>query len=419
MARLTTKQIDALRPTDKQFELSEPGGLRVRVYPSGRIVFVWRYRDHAGKQRVVTLGTFPSMGLAQARVELAKAHAGRGTGTDPAEVRTQQRQESRRRAQGRIQAPTVADVAEQYLDDLAARVQRQERSAASLYEARRLIAKHVLPMLGTERAAEVTRQDVRAVLRKVATASTPTMADKVLVVLRAMMNSALEDDTIAANPAGRIKKTVGRTSRDRVLTDAEIAALWTELDRRQEEPLSWAMKLALVTAQRRGSVVTARWEDIDADQRLWTIPRGSIKGRRAAHVVPLSSLAIEVLDALRTRTGGVPVLFPGQQMDQPPHPRSLSRYAQIAMKAAGLPNARTHDLRRSAATLMGRAGVSIADIKSVLGHSGGGDVTLIYDRFDRLPERTAALERLADALRQACRLPGSRTADVIHLRRGK
>ena len=313
----------------------------------------------------------------------------------------------------------MADVAEQYLDDLAARVQRQERSAASLYEARRLIAKHVLPMLGTERAAEVTRQDVRTLLRKVTTESSPTMADKVLVVLRAMLNAALEDDIITANPAGRIKKTVGRTSRDRVLTDAEIAALWAELDRRQEDPLSWAMKLVLVTAQRRGSVITACWTDIDVEQRLWTIPRGNIKGSRAAHVVPLSSLAIEVLDALRTRTGGVPVLFPGQQMDQSPYPRSLSRYAQIAMKAAGLPNARTHDLRRTAATLMGRAGVSTADIKSVLGHSGGGDVTLIYDRFDRLPERTAALERLADALRQACRLPGSRTADVIQLRREK
>ena len=417
MKRFTTKQLDALRPTDKQFELSEPGGMRVRVYPSGRIVFVWRYRDPAGKQRVVTLGTYPAMSIAQAHVELAKALAARGTGTDPAEARTQKRQESRRRAQGRIQAPTVANIAAQYVDDIAARVQRQERSAASLYEARRLLDKHVLPMLGTERAAEVTRQDVRALLRKVTAESSPTMADKVLVVLRAMLNAALEDDIITANPAGRIKKVIGRVDRDRVLADADIAALWAELDRRQEEPLSWAMKLALVTAQRRGSVVTARWEDIDLNQRLWTIPRGNVKGSRAAHVVPLSSLAIEVLDALRTRTGGLPVLFPGQQMDQSPHPRSLSRYAQIAMKAAGLPNARTHDLRRSAATLMGRAGVSTADIKSVLGHSGGGDVTLIYDRFDRLPERAAALERLADALRQACRLPGRRTADVVPLRR--
>jgi integrase len=63
------------------------------------------------------------------------------------------------------------------------------------------------------------------------------------------------------------------------------------------------MKLALATAQRRGPVITARWADIDVEQRLWTIPRGNVKGSRAAHVVPLSSLAIEVLDALRTRTG--------------------------------------------------------------------------------------------------------------------
>lgn len=417
MARLTTKQLDALRPTDKQFELSEPGGLRARVYPSGRIVFVWRYRDHAGKQRVVTLGAYPATGLAQARIALAKAQAERGGGTDPAEARNNAQRERRRLAVERAAAQTVADVAAQYLDDLAARVQRQERSAASLYEARRLLDKHVLPMIGDERATDVSRQDVRAVLRKVAAASTPTMADKVLVVLRAMLNAAVESDTIAANPAARIRKAVGRVDRDRVLTDAEIAALWAELDRRHDEPLSWAIKLALVTAQRRGSVVTARWADFNVEQRLWTIPRGNVKGSRAAHVVPLSSLAIEVLDALRARTGGVTVLFPGQQLDRSPHPRSLSRYAQTVMQAAGLPNARTHDLRRSAATLMGRSGVPTADIKSVLGHSGGGDVTLIYDRFDRMPERTAALERLADALRQACRLPGSRTADVIPLRR--
>lgn len=128
---------------------------------------------------------------------------------------------------------------------------------------------------------------------------------------------------------------------------------------------------------------------------------------------------MDVLVALRQRAGGVPVLFPSQQMDRSPHPRSLSRYARTIVLSAGLPNARTHDLRRTAATLMGRAGVPTADIKSVLGHSDGGDVTLIYDRFARLPERTAALERLADALRQACRQPNSRTADVIQLRREK
>jgi len=419
MSRFTTKQLDALRSTGEQFELSEPGGLRVRVYSSGRLAFVWRYRDPAGKQRVVTLGPYPSMSLAQARTALAKAQAGRGTGTDPAAAREDGRRERRRLAVERAAAKTLADVAAQYLDDLAARVQRQERSAVSVYEARRLLEKHVLPTLGTERAAEITRQDVRTLLRKVSTTSTPTMADKVLVVLRAVLNSALEDDIIAANPAARIRKTVGRVDRDRVLGDAEIAALWAELERRPDEPLSWALKLALVTAQRRGSVVTARWADIDLDQRLWTIPRGSFKGGRAAHVVPLSSLAMDVLEALRQRTGGLPVLFPGQQLGQSPHPRSLSRYAQIVIRAAGIPDARTHDLRRTASTLMGRAGVTLADIKSVLGHSGGGDVTLIYDRFDRLPERTAALERLADTLRQACRLPGRRTADVVPLRREK
>ncbi len=310
MARFTTKQLDALHPTDKQFELSEPGGLRVRVYSSGQLAFVWRYRDPAGKQRVLTLGTYPAVGLAQARIALAKAKATRGTGTDPAEARNDTRRERRRLAVESAAAQTLADVAAQYLDDLAARVQRQERSAVSLYEARRLLTKHVLPTLGAERAAEVARQDVRTLLRKVAAAASPTMADKVLVVLRAVLNAALEDDLITANPAARIKKAVGRVDRDRVLGDAEIAAVWAELDRRVDEPLSWAVKLALVTAQRRGSVVTARWSDIDLDQLLWTIPRGSFKGGRAAHVVPLSSLAVDVLGHCAARRADCRCCFP-------------------------------------------------------------------------------------------------------------
>lgn len=227
-ARLTTKALDALHPRTDQYEIGEPGGLRARVYPSGRVAFCWRYRDPAGRQRVVTLGIYPSISLAQARVELAKAQAARG-GADPAEAREDRRRGQRRRTLGRVEASTVADLVDCYLEDFEARVQRRERSAVSLYEARRLLQKHVLPLLGRERASEVARQDVQALLRKVANTASPTMADWVLVVLRAV-NHGLEDDAIAANPAARLRKKVGRTERDRVLTEFEVAALWAELD---------------------------------------------------------------------------------------------------------------------------------------------------------------------------------------------
>lgn len=415
MKKITTKALDALRPRAAQYEIGEPGGLRARVYPSGRVVFCWRYRDQAGRQRVVTLGTYPAVSLAQARVELAKVQATRGGGTDPAEAREDRRREQRRRALGRVDAPTMADLIDAYLEDFAARVQRRERSAVSLYEARRLLQKHVLPLLGRERASEVTRQDLQALLRKVANTASPTMSDRVLVVLRAVLNHGLEDDAIAANPAARLRKKVGRSERDRVLTDAEIAALWAELDRRAAEPFAWAAKLALTTAARRSSIVLARWTEFSPT--VWEIPAAHFKGGRA-HLLPLSALALDVLAGLRERTGQLPALFPGVSLDAPAHPRSFSRYFGAVAHSIGI-DAHVHDLRRTAATLMRAAGVPRDDVSSVLGHADASVAGRHYDKHDGLPERAAALERLADAIRQRCGLPPRQSAKVLPLgRRG-
>jgi integrase len=413
MGRLTTKLLNALEPRPAQYEIGEPGGLRARVYPSGRVALLWRYRDSAGRQRVVTLGTYPAVSLAQARIELAKAQAARGTGADPAEAREERRREQRRRALGRIEAPTLADLAGRYLEDFAARVHRGERSAVSLYETRRLLDKHVLPLLGRERASEVTRQDVRALLRRVTTTASPVIADRVLVALRALLNHALEEDAIASNPAARIRKRVGRTERDRVLSDAEIAALWAELDRRAGEPLAWAVKLALVTAARRSSIVLARWDELSG--ALWEIPAAHFKGARA-HLLPLSSLAIEVLAGLRQRTGLLPVLFPGASLDTPAHPGSFSRHFAGLARNLGI-DAHVHDLRRTAATLMRAAGVPRDDVASVLGHADGTVAGRHYDKHDGLPERATALERLADAIRQRCGLARRQSAKVLPLGR--
>lgn len=411
MARLTTKALDALRPRTGQYEVGEPGGLRARVYPSGRVVFCWRYRDQASRQRVVTLGAYPLLSLAQARVELAKAQATRGVGTDPAEARDDQRREQCRRALGRVEAPTVADLVERYLEEFAARVQRGERSTVSLYEARRLLQKHVLPMLGRERASDVTRQDVQALLRKVANTASPTMADRVLVTFRAVLNHGLEEDAIAANPAARLRKKVGRVERDRVLTEAEIAALWAELDRRAAEPFSWATKLALTTAARRSSIVLAYWTEFTPT--LWKIPAAHFKGGHPL-LVPLSTLSAEVMAGLRVHTGQLPVLFPGMSLDAPAHPGSFSRYFATVARSIGV-DAHAHDLRRTAATVMRSAGVEREDVRAVLGHADGTVAGRHYDKFDALPERTAALERLADAIRRICDLPQRPAAAVVPL----
>jgi integrase len=227
------------------------------------------------------------------------------------------------------------------------------------------------------------------------------MSDRVLVVLRAALNHGLENDAIVANPAARLRKKVGNTGRERVLTDAEIAALWAELDRRAAEPFSWAVKLALTTAARRSSIVLARWAEFTPT--LWEIPSAHFKGGRP-HLVPLSSLSAEVLAGLRERTGQLPVSFPGQSLDAPAHPGSFSRYFATVARGIGI-DAHVHDLRRTAATLMRASGVAREDVRAVLGHADGTVAGRHYDKHDAIPERTAALECLADAIRRSCDLP--------------
>lgn len=167
----------------------------------------------------------------------------------------------------------------------------------------------------------------------------------------------------------------------------------------------------MTTAARRSSIVLATWKEFTPT--LWEIPAAHFKGGRP-HLVPLSSRSVEVIAGLRERTGQLPVLFPGMSLDAPAHPGSFSRYFATVAHSIGI-DAHVHDLRRTAATLMRAAGVARDDVRAVLGHADGTIAGRHYDKFDALPERTAALERLADVICGICGLQQRPAAAVVPL----
>src|SRR6202030_1485854 len=140
------------------------------------------------------------------------------------------------------------------------------------------------------------RQDVTALLDRIANRGSPVQANRTLARLKTLFKWVLDEELIPADPTARVRKVVKETARDRTLTDDEIRLFWAGCDK-----LGWPFgplfKLLLLTAQRRDEVGTMEWSEVDIGKRIWLIPRQKAKNKRA-HEVYLSTMAVEIIEGL-------------------------------------------------------------------------------------------------------------------------
>lgn len=433
-APLTDPQVKQLQPRATPIDLRDGAarGLILTVLPTGRKTFSVRY-VFQGKHRRLPLGDYGVRGgltLAKARDAAGAARAKIVRGEDPAGDR--QTTKAKR-------IDTVDALATDYL----AKHAKHKRTAA---EDERILRVDVLPYWQDRSVGQLTRRDVRALVERVAD-RTPVMANRVLALVRTMLNFAVDHDWIDANPAARVEKPTPESSRDRVLTDDEIRRLWRILSnvatteqkgapgRRKavgatDDPLcpvspalAAAIKVRLLTAQRGGEVARMRWVDVVLPPNevkvpqigWWTIPGAHTKNGKP-HRVPLTADVVALIreqtreddeqgDYVFTATGS------GSVMDRAK--KAPSRIAALLGFAF-----RGHDLRRTAATNMAAAGVPEGHISKVLNHvEGGPKATKVYTRYTFDAEKLRALEvwqsRLRDILQKqdvAAVLPFSRGA---------
>ncbi len=385
--RFTDRGIQALKPKAERYEIWEDGrtGLGVRVAPSGRKSFVYIYRFN-GKPRRMTLGAYPRIGLADARVLHSKAKQQRERGIDPGAEHI-----ARRRAEH--DAETVRDLIEEYLDKHA---RPNKRSAA---EDERTLRKEVLPVWGSRKAKSITRRDVIKLLDGIVDRGAPIMANRTLAVVRKMFNFAISRDIIDASPCVMIQAPAKETPRDRVLSSAEIGAFWRGLDAaKMSNQARLALKLMLVSAQRREEVTCAPWAEFDLTDKVWEIPGSRTKNGRA-HRVPLAALTLELLGEIREAAGESEWLFPSPRADKPIIPDATSHALRNNLDAIGVEGITPHDLRRSAASYMTELGISRLVVSKILNHSDGS-ITGVYDRYEYGPEKRRALEAWGARLKE-------------------
>ena len=377
--RLTDRSIAALKPKTERYEAWEDGrtGLGVRVSTKGRRSWVYMYRFE-GRARRMTLGVYPKMGLADARLAHAKAKKLLDEEIDPGSQHVEQRRAERT-------AETVSDLIEEYL----LRHARPYKKSAK--EDERVLRKEVEPEWGRRKAKTITRRNVITLLDGIADRGHPVMRNRLASLIRRMFSFAVERGILDATPCVGIRP-LRETPRDRVLTPDEIKTLWTGLDGADMAPgTKLALKFLLVTGQRRQEVTGARRSEIDDAEKIWEIPAERTKNGRL-HRVPLSPLAATLLREIDRLREGSEWLFPSPMAGRPITPGSVTRAFQYNLATMGLDGITPHDLRRTCATAMTQLGISQFVVARLLNHTDRTITGRVYDRNEYLPQKRQAFD---------------------------
>jgi integrase len=375
-----------------------PRGFGVRVTAAGAKSFVINYRL-AGREQRYTIGRYPDWSALRAVREARTLRQRIDRGENPVDDRMPPPPAAKPK--------TVADVLDEFLKRY---VQAPARPLRSVKEYERALRRQVIPAIGKLGIYDVRRSQIVEMLDKIEDEHGPVQADRTLAYFRKALNwyAARDDRFVPAIVPGMARTRGSERARSRVLSDDEIRLFWPLL----EKAGIWGAcaKVLLLTGQRRGEVGAMRRNEIDKDG-VWVIPTEKYKTRRS-HVVPLSRTAFDIIEAQSNHYDHVFASRKETRFSAWAKPKiKFDRAVAAANDGNPVQNWTLHDLRRTAKTLMARAGVRPDISERVLGHVIAG-VEGVYDRHSYLDEKREALEKLAAMVE---RILSPAPADVVPL----
>jgi integrase len=391
----------------------------VRVTDKGKASFIVmrRFNGEVKRWRVggFVTGTYPEardlptgqrLPLAEAREAARKVIALLDRGVDPDAAAEEQRREAERRRQDTFEAVT-----EEF-------IKRHVSKLRSAWNVEQTIRRELMPRFGKRPFVEITRRDVVALLEGVVDSGRPFIAFHLLAYLKKLYNWAIARDLygIEASPCDRVfaSDVIGElNSRDRVLTDAEIRALWDATGGELGYPFAQFARLLLITGQRLREVAEMTWDEVELDKALWTIPAARMKGD-AAHEIPLAPAGVELLRSLPRFSG--PFVFSATEGRRPiagftkakgrlkalmlaALRKAAERAGEDPSKVEAPPRWTFHDLRRTMRTHLGGLPVPSDVAEMVIAHRLGG-VRGTYDLHAYREEKRKALTLWAERLRE-------------------
>ena len=426
---LTDKDVRSAKAAPGQrLELwdSRAPGLCLRVTAKGSKTWVVRYRTLDGRQPRFTLGPAGSasgdLSLVEARDRASDVRRLAREGGDPATTKRQEAAEAMA-----VTIRTMDDLAESYFTKSlsgAYRATRSGKKAETVAAERRLWNFRLKPRLGRRPVEAVNRAELRGLLADISEAA-PIQSNRALALVRSMFNFAVHEERLTVSPVVGIKAIAEEVPRDRILTDAELAALWAGLEdptglkvpEGDAERTLWvseqvriALRLSLLTLQRRTEIAEMRVDELRLDESTWLIGKERTKNGKA-HLVPLSPPAVELIKralALHATDESSQYVFPStwKKLDgQPIGAGALSHALSDVYAALKIGGANLHDLRRTGASAMASERLLVAPIviSRVLNHTvdGGGGAAVTqrhYAIHDYAKEKRTAMDAWARLL---------------------
>lgn len=446
-ARLTERVVASLRaPPDERLELFDQDvrGLILRVSPTGKKSWVFRYRTRDGQQRRHALGIYLAdyrgqldehvdpaakkqvLSLAQARALARDIINQVGRGQDPSAERERALEEARAEP-----IKTLNDLKDAYFAAVESgewRPRTRIKKDSTVKRERQMWAHNVEVPLGRLELEHVTADAIKRVLRAIVARGHGTQSNRVRALLRQVLNYGVAEDKIAANPMVKVKALVPEFPRERVLSDGEIQRIWrvlenpaglkvpqldsskSDLPLQVSEQIRLILKLLLLTLARRSEVCGMRVDELDFQQNVWVIPGTRTKNGRS-NFIPLAPFARELIEralAIRSASGltDSPYVFASARHNgDAVTPNPVSHGMRDICRALAITNVTTHDLRRTAASNMVSERLKVPPylVSRILNHSGenGGaaSVTMrVYALYDYASEKRAALGAWAELL---------------------
>jgi len=400
---LTDTAVRQAKPADKSFTLTDGSGLSLFVAPNGTKSWHFRFAWH-GKQPRYSLGTYPEIGLKDARELRDQARSMVAKGIDP---RSQRREEKRTAADSSVK--TFEFVANEWYTFKLPRWEEARKGAA--VQARLYLDKDLIQSLGKIPVAEVTRADVLATLRVIEKRGALNVARKCRTWLNHIFRFAIASGYLDINPAADLDIVAAKEPPEKhnpMLRQRDLKDFLVALNEADLKPYTKsAIRLLLLTGVRTIELRTATIDQFDFDGALWTIPPGVVKQLQKVirtkggeyvppYLVPLSRQAVEEARKVHQMTGRYKLLIAGRS--DPRKPISDGT-VNVALRRMGYEGRLTgHGIRATISTALNEMGYNEDWIEAQLSHAGSSKIRKTYNHAEYVEQRRGMMQDWADYL---------------------